>query len=203
MAPLIGRLNFKKAERAAKMFLENLGVNLLDANLIATPRRMTQTYSELCRFLYDEGHKELDQELSKRFPTKYRGMIIQEPIRVYSLCSHHLLPVTYDVFFGYVPRDLTLGFSKSVKAITLLAAQPISQEDFTHSIVETLEKTLKPKGSMVVVRGIHMCMLIRGVKTQTVNVTSALRGVFKDEERTRNEFLTLSRFHITNSYDRN
>lgn len=141
------------------------------------------------------GGEELEQELSRRFPTKYRGMIIQEPIRVYSLCFHHLLPVTYDILFGYIPTDLTLGFSKSVKAINLLAARPISQEDLTQEIIDEFDKTLKPKGIMVVVRGVHMCMSMRGAKTGAVNITSALRGDFKDEEKTRNEFLTLAKFN--------
>src|SRR5581483_6880495 len=126
-------------------------------NLKDTPGRMARTYAELCKYLYPDSRQALEKELSKRFPTHYKGMIIQEPIRVYSLCSHHLLPVTYDILFGYIPKDLTLGFSKSIKAISLLAARPISQEDLTQEIIETFEKILRPKGSMVVVRGTNMC----------------------------------------------
>lgn len=191
----IDKPDLKRAKEAAKAFLESLGIDLTDANFRDTPLRMAKTYAEFCKYLYKDAHKELEQELSRRFPTKYRGMIIQEPIRVYSLCFHHLLPVTYDILFGYIPTDLTLGFSKSVKAINLLAARPISQEDLTQEIIDEFDKTLKPKGIMVVVRGVHMCMSMRGAKTGAVNITSALRGDFKDEEKTRNEFLTLAKFN--------
>ncbi|SRR5258708_4852331 len=177
-------------------FLQNLGLDLEDDNFKDTPKRFANTYLDLCRGLTDESRKEIIENLGCRFATKYKGMIIQEPIRVYSLCSHHLLPVTYDVLFGYIPKDKSLGFSKSIKVIELLAAKPVSQEDFTQEVIDTFDKTLKPKGLMVVIRGVHTCMLIRSVKTNTVNTTSAVRGVFKDEERTRNEFLKLASFKI-------
>lgn len=181
-------------QKAATDFLINLGVDLNDENFKDTPSRFARTYLNLCRGLYKESLIEVSELLSCRFPTTYKGMIIQEPIRVYSLCSHHLLPVTYDVLFGYIPKNTSLGFSKSIKAIELLAAKPISQEDFTQNIIETFQKTLLPKGIMVVVRGTHTCMQIRSVKSSAVNITSAVRGVFKDEERTRNEFLRLANF---------
>jgi len=183
-------------ERAARLFLESLGVDLSDENLRETPKRMAKTYTDLCQYTNPDGlaRRKAEEELSKTFPTKYKGMIIQEPIRIYSLCSHHLLPVTYDILFGYIPKYLTLGFSKSIKAIRLLAARPISQEDLTHEIIETFERRLKPMGTMIVVRGVHMCMQIRGIRTEAVNITSALRGDFKDNESSRNEFLTLAKF---------
>ncbi|SRR5258706_8690124 len=183
-----------KATNIASQFLEILGVDLTDENFRGTPNRFAKTFLTLCRGLSKEAQEEIKVNLACRFPTKYKGMIIQEPIRVYSLCSHHLLPVTYDVLFGYIPKKTTLGFSKSIKTIELIAARPISQEDFTQELIEIFEKTLKPKGLMIVVRGVHACMLIRSVKTNTVNTTSAVRGVFKDEERTRNEFLRLASF---------
>lgn len=188
----------KTVEKAATDFLSALGLDLSEANLEETPRRMAKAYSFMCRGICPEARDELKEILSKRFPTKYKGMIIQEPIRVYSLCSHHLMPVTYDVLFGYVPLDLVLGFSKSVKAIKLLGARPISQEDFTHEIIETFNKELSPKGIMVVVRGIHDCMICRGAETNTINITSAVKGTFKRDEKTRSEFLALAKFNGDN-----
>ncbi|MEK7526048.1 MAG: GTP cyclohydrolase I [Patescibacteria group bacterium] len=179
---------------AVDKFIFDLGLDLKNENFKDTPRRFASTYINLCRGLYEEAQQEITENLARVFPTNYKGMIIQEPIRVYSLCSHHMLPVTYDVLFGYIPSEKTLGFSKSIKVIELLAAKPVSQEDFTQEMVEVFDKTLKPKGLMAVVKGIHMCMLIRSVKSHTVNTTSAVRGVFKDEERTRNEFLRLASF---------
>lgn len=185
-----------KIEQATRLLLESLGIDLSDENFKETPGRMARAYADLCKYVKPSNNVrvELENCLSKMFPTKYKGMIIQEPIRAYSLCSHHLLPVTYDVLFGYIPRKLSLGFSKSVKAINLLAARPISQEDLTHEIIETFEKLMRPKGVMIVVRGLHTCMQIRSVRTEAVNITSALRGDFKDSESSRNEFLALAKF---------
>src|SRR5437762_902425 len=89
-------------------FLGDLGLDLQDDNFKDTPHRFACTYIDLCRGLYQDAEREIKENLSKIFPTRYKGMIIQEPIRVYSLCSHHMLPVTYDVLFGYIPTAKTL-----------------------------------------------------------------------------------------------
>jgi len=145
--------------------------------------------------LYSESQEKIRKNLQTVFPTHYKGMIIMEPIKCVSLCSHHLLPVNYEVLFGYIPEDKSLGFSKICKVINLLSAKPTLQEDFTQEIIEVFDKILKPKGIMVVVRGKHACMTIRGEKFDNINITSALRGVFKEEQTTREEFLTLARFN--------
>lgn len=182
----------EKAVQSLEFFLKFLGLNLDDANYNRTPFRMVKAYSDLCRGLLPESKAELAELLDVRFPTRYKGMIIQDPITVYSLCSHHLLPVTYEISFGYIPHGHSLGFSKSVKAIELLAAKPISQEDLTQDIIETLNKALKPEGIGVVVKGVHECMKIRGSKSAAINVTSAVRGQFRKDQKTRDEFLTLA-----------
>lgn len=183
-----------EAKRGARMLIEGLGLDLSDPNLIGTPRRVVKTLLEITSGNNFSSQDEIRSLLSTAFPTVYKGMVILNPIIVYSLCSHHLLSVEYEVLFGYIPKNLSLGFSKIVKAIKLIAAKPTLQEDFTQEIIDTFQKILDPKGVMVVVKGRHSCMAIRGEKSANVNITSALRGEFKTSTKTREEFLSLSKF---------
>ena len=183
-----------EAERGARMLVEGLGLDLADPNIVRTPKRIVKTLSELTEGNRSGAQKEIRELLDVAFPTVYKGMVILDPIKVYSLCSHHLLSVEYEVLFGYIPKKLSIGFSKIVKAIRLLAAKPTLQEDFTQEIIDTFQKILDPKGIMVVVREKHSCMVIRGEKTTNSNITSALRGDFKTSQKTREEFLSLARF---------
>lgn len=186
--------NLVEARRGARMLIEGLGLDLADPNLIGTPRRVTKTLLEITEGNDFAAQDEIRNLLSTAFPTVYKGMVILDPIVVHSLCSHHLLSVEYVVLFGYIPKKLSLGFSKIVKAIKLIAAKPTLQEDFTQEIIETFQRILDPKGVMVVVKGKHSCMSIRGEKSANVNITSALRGDFKTSQKTREEFLSLAKF---------
>lgn len=182
------------AERGARLLVEGLGLNLADPNILGTPVRMAKTLKEMMRGIRPSTQEEIRKHLATVFPTKYKGMIILEPIKCVSLCSHHLMPISYEVLFGYIPKKKSLGFSKIIKVINLVAAKPTLQEDFTQEVIETFQKVLEPEGIMIVVRGQHSCMSLRGEKSENINITSALRGMFKDEQRTRDEFLSLARF---------
>jgi len=186
--------NLWEAEKGARMLVEGLGLDLADPNIINTPIRVVRSLGELSRGVEYNSQLKIREILKTTFPTKYKGMIIMEPIKVNSLCSHHLLPIEYEVLFGYIPKDLTLGFSKIIRAINLIAAKPLLQEDFTQEVIDTFKEVLDPEGIMVVIRGRHSCMALRGEKSLNINITSAVRGVFRTSERTRNEFLTLARF---------
>jgi len=103
-------LDLTKAEFAAKELLANLGLDLTDANYKDTPRRMVEVLAEFTSSLREESKKELEEHFSILFPkhndrkVEYKGMSVQSPIRVYSLCSHHMLPVIYDIAFAYIPK---------------------------------------------------------------------------------------------------
>jgi GTP cyclohydrolase IA len=183
-------------QATAQKLCINLGINLNEDNFRDTPKRFAETYKDMCRYYTTEGREELEQVLSVVFKTNYKGMIIQEPIRIYSLCSHHLLPVTYDILFGYIVKDYSLGFSKSIKALEIIAARPISQEDFTQEAVNIFERVLKPRGIMMVVRGEHSCMKIRSAKSDALNITSAVTGDFQEFESSKNEFLNLAKLKL-------
>lgn len=189
---------FWEAEKGARMLVEGLGLDLADPNIIDTPRRIARSLKELTKGIKHSAQGEVRRVLNTAFPTKYRGMVVMEPIKAVSLCSHHLLPIEYEILFGYIPRDLTLGFSKVIRAIRLIAAKPSLQEDFTQDVIDTFKEILSPEGIMIVVRGKHSCMSLRGEKSVNVNITSAVRGVFRTSEKTRNEFLALAKFSNLN-----
>jgi GTP cyclohydrolase I len=104
-----------------------------------------------------------------------------------------MLPVIYDVAFAYIPaRGKQIGFSKIVRVLRQIAKRPMNQEDFTQEVVELFHSKLKPAGLAIVVSGVHLCMKMRGVQCEAINKTSAVKGDFKDYERTRDEFLALA-----------
>ena len=185
----------KVAEDGARIMIEGLGLNLADPNIIGTARRIAKSLKDLMIGQYKGAQESIKENLSKAFPTRYKGMVILEPIKCVSLCSHHLLPISYEVLFGYIPKEMSLGFSKIGKVVNLLAAKPTLQEDFTQEVTDIFYKVLKPKGIMVVVRGKHTCMTMRGERFDNTNITSALRGVFKDSQKARDEFLSLAKFN--------
>lgn len=119
------------------------------------------------------------EDLSKRFPTNNHNMVIVGPTKVFSLCPHHLLPIEYDVWVGYIPNKEVVGLSKLARVPQNFARYPFLQEDFTENIAHWIFHILNAKGVMVIVEGIHNCMRMRGVKQpDAVTKTSALRGVF-------------------------
>ncbi len=196
-------LDLEKAEEAARVLLLNLGLDLSDPNYQGTPKRMVDVFADFTSALQETTQQELEQHFNVVFPkhndrkVHYRGMLVQSPIRVYSLCSHHMLPVIYDISFAYIPNNgEQIGFSKIIRILRQIAKRPMNQEDFTQEIIDLFYSKLKPKGLAVVVSGTHLCMKMRGVCSDAINKTSAVKGDFRDYERTRNEFLALAtNFH--------
>lgn len=195
----MSELNKDKAEKAAGELLKNLGVDLSDPNYKGTPQRMVEVFAEFTSSLRKESKSELEEHFCTLFPkhngtkVQYKGMLVQSPIRVYSLCSHHMLPVIYDIAFAYIPKKgEQIGFSKIVRILRHIAKRPMNQEDFTQEAVDLFYKKLRPQGLAIVVSGVHLCMKMRGVQSEAVNKTSAVKGDFKDYERTRDEFLALA-----------
>lgn len=176
-------------------FMAFLGIEK-NTNTIDTPRRMLLAWQNMCRGLEKISEVKIREMLSITFPSEYTGMVFQGPILVYSLCSHHLLPVFYEIFIGYIPRGKVIGFGKIGKVIELIAAKPQNQEDLTQEIVETFKKHLKPEGLGVVIKGKHLCMFCRSDRIYhqgIFNITSAVRGSFRKNAITREEFF----FNIT------
>lgn len=181
-----GRIDRGAAERAAADLLAALGADLTEEGLRETPRRMVAAYSELLApepfratsFPNDEGYDEL---------------IVVRAIPFHSLCMHHLLPFHGVAHVGYLPGERIVGLSKLGRVVEHYARRLQIQERLTTQIAGWLEHELAPKGAGVVVEAEHLCMSLRGVqKLGATTTTSALRGLVRDDARTRQEFLALT-----------
>jgi len=183
-----GRLHVvTTAEQAAADFLTALGVDVHDESLRETPRRMVAMYEELLNpapfnattFPNDGGYDEL---------------VVAREIPFHSLCEHHLLPFVGVAHLGYIPRERIFGLSKLARVVDHFARSLQVQERLTTQVAGWLQRELAPKGVGVVIEAEHMCMSLRGVqKTGSTTVTSALHGIVRDDPRTRQEFLALTK----------
>jgi GTP cyclohydrolase IA len=173
------------AEDAARRLLAALGADLEAPGLRETPRRIARAYAELLTpvpfnattFLNDKGYDEL---------------VIVRDIPFQSLCMHHMLPFHGRAQVAYLPGAGIIGLSKLGRVVDLFARDLQVQERLTTQVADWLESELQPRGVGVIVEAEHMCMSLRGVqKPGALTVTSALRGLVKDDARTRQEFLSL------------
>jgi GTP cyclohydrolase IA len=180
------RIDLERAEDAAHELLLALGEDPQRDGLRDTPRRIAKAYAELLSpepfnpttFPNDEGYDEL---------------VIARGIQLSSLCEHHLLPFHGVAHVGYLPGDRIIGLSKLGRVVDLFARRLQVQERLTSEIAGWIDKHLDPKGVGVVIEAEHMCMSLRGVqKPGTLTATSALRGLVRDDPRTRQEFLALA-----------
>ena len=174
-------------ERAARELLLALGADLTDESLADTPRRMADAYEEL---LTPEPFNATTFENSGG----YDELVVLCDIPFHSLCEHHLLPFSGVAHVGYIPGERIVGLSKLARVVDHFARDLQVQERLTTGIAGWLERELDPKGVGVVLEAEHTCMSLRGAgKAGTRTVTSALHGLVRDDPRTRNEFLALTK----------
>jgi GTP cyclohydrolase I len=178
-------------EEAVKKILSGIGEDPHRQGLQKTPQRVAKMYKDLTR-----GYNQSPEDLinSAHFDVKYDEMVVVTNIDFYSLCEHHLLPFFGIAHVGYIPRGKVVGLSKIPRIVEMFARRLQVQENMTQEIATVLEKHLKPDGVGVVIEGYHMCMMMRGVqKNKAKMITSSLLGSFKDDQKTRTEFLELIR----------
>ena len=163
--------------------------------LIETPRRVEQSL----QFLTSGYTADVDEVVNDAlFTVEYNEMVIVRDIDVYSLCEHHLLPFFGKIHVAYIPNGQVIGLSKVPRIVDVYARRLQVQERLTVQIAETIEAKIRPLGVAVVLEATHLCMAMRGVEKQnSITVTSAMRGVFNDDARTRAEFLELIRYRGT------
>jgi len=149
------------------------------------------------RFLTSGYRMNADELLNKAlFDVAYDEMVIVRDIEVFSLCEHHLLPFFGKCHVGYIPNGRVIGLSKIPRLVDMYARRLQVQERLTTQIAETIHEKIHPRGIAVVIEAQHLCMIMRGVEKQnSIAVTSAMLGAFKDNQNTRNEFLNLVRGH--------
>ncbi|OGX53724.1 MAG: GTP cyclohydrolase I FolE [Omnitrophica WOR_2 bacterium RIFOXYB2_FULL_45_11] len=179
----------KKIEKAVRDILEAIGENPRRKDLLDTPSRVAEMYEEIFSGVRKDPAKELEIILEQ----KHEEIVLLKGIPLYSVCEHHLLPFLGRANVAYIPKQgRVTGLSKIARVVDILAKRPQVQERLTTQIAEIIMAKLKPLGVMVVIEAEHMCMSMRGVqKPGTLTVTSAVRGVFKENFKTRSEALSL------------
>jgi len=179
----------KRIEKAIRDILLAIGENPGRRDLKDTPKRVAQMYEEIFSGIKQDPKKELEVILDQ----KHDEIILLRGIPIYSFCEHHLIPFLGRVHVAYIPKGgRVTGLSKLARVVDILSKRPQVQERLTTQIAEIIMKKLKPRGVMVVIEAEHLCMSMRGVKKPGIlTITSAVRGVFKENQKTRTETLAL------------
>ncbi len=175
----------EKIKESIRLFLEGIGEDPNREGLRETPERVAKMWEEF------ESLRNFNMKLFEEFG-EYNEMVLVKDITFYSLCEHHLLPFFGKVHIAYIPNGVICGLSKLVRTVRAFALRPQVQERLTEEIADFIQKELNPKGVGVVLAAEHLCMSMRGVMSPGhITVTSALRGVFMKDIKTREEFLKL------------
>ncbi len=170
-----------------------LGEDPAREGLLKTPSRVEQAMAFLTR-----GYSERLSDIvgGAIFNEDHRNMVMVRDIDLYSLCEHHLLPFFGKAHVAYIPNGRIVGLSKLPRIVDHFARRLQMQERLTEQVAAAVESVLAPLGVGVVIEADHLCMMMRGVEKQNSRtITSALRGVFRDDARTRDEFLALAHAH--------
>jgi len=189
LSPSSGSLREASLEEIFVEVLRRIGEDPTREGLLLTPQRMAEAYAFLTK-----GYAEEPQEAagSGVFEAEGGGMVIVRDIELYSLCEHHLLPFYGRAHVAYIPDGRILGLSKLARLVEVFARRLQIQERLTDQVADAIRDTIAPRGVGVVIEASHLCMMMRGVEKQnSVTITSAMRGVFLDDVRTRSEFVEL------------
>jgi GTP cyclohydrolase IA len=174
-------------QRSIANLISALGENPKRDGLVRTPERVADMYGELLSGYKIDPKKVVNEAL---FDVKYDEMVIVRDIEFYSLCEHHLLPFMGRVHVAYFPKGKVLGLSKIPRIVDMFARRLQVQERLTRQIADFVQETLDPHGVAVVIEGLHLCMMMRGVKKHNARMTtSAMHGAFRSNIATRQEFL--------------
>ena len=189
-----GEFDVQKVEDGVRLILEGIGEDVGRDGLKETPRRVAEMYREVFAGLHEDPEAVVDAV----FDVAHDEMIMVRDIEVAAFCEHHLLPFTGKAHIAYIPGadGRITGLSKLARLVDVLAKKPQVQERLTTEVADVLETVLKPRGVFVVIEAEHLCMSLRGVKKHgSETVTSAVRGVFRTDPRTRAEAMSLIRDH--------
>jgi len=176
-------------EKNVLRILRDLGEDPKREGLLKTPHRVAKSLQFLTKGYRDEVKTILNGAV---FKEDYKEMVIVKDIDFFSMCEHHMLPFYGKIHIAYIPNGKIVGLSKIPRLVDMFARRLQVQERMTKQIALTLYEVLDPDGVAVVCEGKHMCMMMRGVEKQhSLATTSAMLGVFQNNIKTRNEFLTL------------
>ena len=184
-----GAAKLKSLESSFREILEAVGEDPTREGLVRTPNRAARAFE----FLTNGYRQSLDEVVNDAiFSSDASEIVLVKDIELYSMCEHHLLPFIGRVHVAYIPNGQVIGLSKIARIVDVFARRLQIQEQLTTQIADALMKTLHPDGVGVVMEAKHLCMMMRGVEKQnSVMKTSCLLGSFKNDARTRSEFLAL------------
>jgi GTP cyclohydrolase IA len=182
------KIDQDRIRNAVKEILLAVGEDVEREGLVKTPERVARMYAELLGGMCEDP----EAHLKSVFTEKYDEIVLLRDIPFYSICEHHLLPFIGKAHVAYLPTGKVLGVSKLARIVDCFAHRLQAQERLTGQIADFLMENLKPLGVAVVLQASHGCMTIRGIrKPGSMMVTSALRGIFKKDARSRSEVLAL------------
>jgi GTP cyclohydrolase I len=179
-------VDLDRIERAVAEILAAIGEDPARDGLLATPRRVAKMYAEVCAGL----HEDPAQHLLVTFEADHDEMVMVRDIPLYSLCEHHLVPFHGRAHVAYVPGadGRITGLSKIARLVDGFAKRPQVQERLTAQVADALVTALQPRGALVIIEAEHLCMSMRGIrKPGSMTLTSAVRGIFKENAATRAE----------------
>jgi GTP cyclohydrolase I len=182
------KIDTEKIEKAVAEILAAVGEDPAREGLKGTPGRVARMYVELLGGMHEDPKK----HLRSVFKEEYNEIVLLRDIPFYSICEHHLLPFIGSAHVAYLSTGTVLGVSKLARIVDTFARRLQAQERLTYQIADFIMDHLKPRGVAVVLEASHSCMTIRGIKKPgSAMVTSALRGIFMKDPRSRNEVLSL------------
>ncbi len=184
--PLDTPMDLDRIAKAIREILEAIGEDVDRDGLQDTPERVARMYAEVCSGL----HEDPGEHLTVTFESSHDEMVMVRDIPIHSLCEHHLVPFIGKAHVAYIPgKDGRItGLSKIARLVDGYSRRPQVQETLTVQIADAMEATLEPRGVMVVIEAEHLCMSMRGIqKSGSTTVTSAVRGLFRQNIATREE----------------
>ena len=182
------KVDIERVEKAVTEILLAIGEDVEREGLKGTPVRVARMYAELLAGMQEEPK----EHLRSAFTENYDEIVLLRDIPFYSICEHHLMPFIGTAAVAYLPSGVVLGVSKLARIVDCFTRRLQVQERLTNQIADFIMNSLKPRGVAVVLEASQSCMTIRGIKKPgSVMVTSALRGIFKKDPKSRNEIMSL------------
>lgn len=189
LRPIEGQVDQAAISEAVRTILESLGEDTDRDGLVRTPDRVARAYDFLTSGYRMNAEDVVNDAL---FDVEYDEMVICKDIDYFSLCEHHMLPFFGKVHVAYIPNGKVVGLSKMARLVEVYSRRLQVQERLTVQIAEAMETILQPKGVAVVIEGIHLCMVMRGVqKLNSCTISSKMIGEFEANPKTREEFMNL------------